>query len=251
MKASYTSILILFLLANTVVTAQEQVLLKGTVLHNNIGTPEINVVNTRTEKATATNSEGGFQIEVKENDILAFISLSYEIQSITISKEILNNKRLVVELKEKVTELDEVVLSQKENEATLKLRNEEFKKVFYDVDEATPVENEALPQHLKGLKYGTDFVKIFKAIFKSKKEKEPDFSKRLKPSELLRQVYNDRFFVIDLKIPQDKIDDFLYYCDYKLPSDTLLTKNNEFQLIDFLVTQSKSYLQEQNIDPQN
>jgi hypothetical protein len=48
--------------------------------------------------------------------------------------------------------------------------------------------------------------------------------------------------VADLRLPQDKIDDFLLYCDDKIPSQTLLRKENEFQLIDFLVTQSKAYL---------
>ena len=36
------------------------------------------------------------------------------------------------------------------------------------------------------------------------------------------------------------------YCDDKIPSQTLLRKENEFQLIDFLVTQSKAFLTELN-----
>ena len=63
----------------------------------------------------------------------------------------------------------------------------------------------------------------------------------IKISRVLRQVYEDDFFVTDLGIPQDKIDNFLQYCDDKIPSQTLLKKSNEFQLIDFLVTHSKEY----------
>ncbi|ETN95086.1 CarboxypepD_reg-like domain-containing protein [Zhouia amylolytica] len=252
MKALPAYFLTLFLLVNvSVALAQDGILLRGTVLHNNKVVPDINIVNTTTEKATVTNNSGSFEIEVNEGEVLAVISLNFQLQSITITQSIIDNKRLVIQLKEKITELDEIVLTQKDREETLKLRNEEFKRVFYDRDEATPVENEALPDHLKGMEYGLNFVNIYKAIFKSKKDKEPEFEDRLKPSELLRQVYDDRFFVMDLKIPQNKIDDFLYYCDYKLPSDSLLTKANEFQLIDFLVTESKAYLKEQNIDPQN
>jgi len=47
-------------------------------------------------------------------------------------------------------------------------------------------------------------------------------------------------------LPQDKIDAFLTYCDSKLPPQTLLKKENEFQLIDFLVTHSKTFLQQLN-----
>jgi hypothetical protein len=68
-------------------------------------------------------------------------------------------------------------------------------------------------------------------------EKRP----RLKISEVLRQVYDDEFFVVDLKLPQDKIDDFLYYVDESHPQYSLLLKDNEFQLLDFLVDESKAY----------
>jgi len=52
--------------------------------------------------------------------------------------------------------------------------------------------------------------------------------------------------VVDLKLPPEKIDEFLLYCDDKIPSNTLLRKENEFQLIDFLVTHSKTYLESLN-----
>ncbi len=50
----------------------------------------------------------------------------------------------------------------------------------------------------------------------------------------------------DLRIPQDKIDDFLYYIDDKTPAYTLLLKDNEFQLIEFLVNESENYLKQTN-----
>ena len=52
---------------------------------------------------------------------------------------------------------------------------------------------------------------------------------------------DDEFFVVDLSLSQEKIDAFLIYCDDKIPSQSLLKKENEFQLIDFLVTQSKQF----------
>ena len=62
---------------------------------------------------------------------------------------------------------------------------------------------------------------------------------------MLRQVYDDSFFVRDLQIPQEEIDAFLLYCDSQLPPKTLLRKENEFELIDFLVTQSEAYRKSQ------
>ena len=65
---------------------------------------------------------------------------------------------------------------------------------------------------------------------------------------MLRQVYDDDFFVRDLQLPQDKIDAFLLYCDGNLPAQSLLRKDNEFQLIDFLVNQSKEFRKGLNVE---
>ena len=73
-------------------------------------------------------------------------------------------------------------------------------------------------------------------------------SRTIKVSEVLRQIYDDQFFVLDLQLPQDKIDDFLIFCDDRLPSQSLLQCSNEFELIDFLVKQSKLYLEGLNAE---
>ena len=39
---------------------------------------------------------------------------------------------------------------------------------------------------------------------------------------------------------KDKINEFLLFCDDNFPSKILLKKTNEFELIDFLVKQSKN-----------
>ncbi len=220
----------------------DRVLLRGTVLYRSNNVPNENVVNITTEKATVTNENGEFQIYVKEGDELVFSAVNYRIESVIIDQNILKNKRLVVEVIEKVTELDEVTVSPDSEEAFLKLQEEKFKKVDYEQDASTQVTNVALPQSVTGLQNGLNFVNIFKAIFKSNKEKDVPAERQIKMSEVLRQVYEDDFFVTDLKIPSDKIEDFLYYLDTKMPASSLLKKDNEFELIDFLVNQSKDFL---------
>ena len=50
------------------------------------------------------------------------------------------------------------------------------------------------------------------------------------------------FFTQNLMIPNDKINEFLLYCDDNFPDRILLQKDNEFELIDFLVKQSKKFV---------
>ena len=47
--------------------------------------------------------------------------------------------------------------------------------------------------------------------------------------------------LISRKDGKDKINEFLLFCDDNFPSKILLKKENEFELIDFLVKQSKKF----------
>ena len=219
--------------------------LRGQVLYRNSYVPDENVINTTSQFATITNEKGEFMIDVKLGDELVFTAINYQLRIVIITEEILKKGRLVVEVNEKVTQLDEVVVTPEDQERFLEIKNEEFKEYEYEIDRSTEVENIAMPQYQRGMKDGINFVNIFKALVNtnqsSVEKREP-----LKVSQVMRQVYDDEFFVKDLNVPQDKIDAFLIYCDSKMPAQTLLKKENEFQLIDFLVTHSKTFLMQMN-----
>src|SRR5690606_30124874 len=234
--------LVFIILISTFGFAQERYILRGKVMYKNIAVPNENVINATTEVVTNTDNNGEFEIMAGKGDILAFSAVNYKFKTVSVTDEILNNNRLVVEVNEKVTELDEVVVTPEDKERFIDLREEEFKKVDYESDESTPVINTALPEGVRGMEHGINFVNIFRAIVKSQKvQEETPIEKRIKVSEVLRQVYDDEFFVMDLKIPQDKIDDFLFYVDNKIPFESLI-QENDFALIDSLENHSKSYL---------
>ncbi|WP_340075527.1 carboxypeptidase-like regulatory domain-containing protein [Leptobacterium sp. I13] len=237
-------ILLLLLISPLVAVSQEtdRVILRGQVLYRNNNIPNENVINVTAEKATITNDRGEFEIMVKLGDELIFSAVNYQIKSVIITEAILKARRLVVEVNEKVTELDEVVVGPENREKFLELKEEEFKQYNYTQDRSTRVENAALPQSVTGLKNGLNVINIFKALFKSNQEKNIPEEKQIKMSEVLRYVYEDTFFTESLHIPPGRIDEFLYYCDTKMPAQKLLKKDNEFELIDFLVTQSNTYL---------
>ncbi len=241
------TVLILFsLLISSLSMAQEdRQLLRGKVLYRSTNVPNENVINSTSGNATITNDDGEYVIMVKAGDQLVFTAVNYQLEVITITEEILQNNRLVVEVTEKVRELDEVVVTPENQERFLEVKNEDFKQFDYEIDRSTEVENVAESRTVRGMRDGLNFVNIFKALFRSN-EAEGVQRAPLKVSEVLRHVYDDEFFVADLRLPQDQIDAFLLYCDDKIPSQTLLRKENEFQLIDFLVTQSKAFLTELN-----
>ena len=242
-------LLSLFLICTSVtLEAQEEsrTLLRGQVLYLNTNVPNETVINITTEDATITDDNGRFAIAVKVGDELAFTAVNYQLEVVKVTEALLKKGRLVVEVNEKVTELEEVVVTPEQQEKFLEMQSEEFKQYEYEIDRSSEVENIGLSQAERGLKDGINFVNIFKALIKASKKKKVEERKPIKASEVLRLVYDDEFFVVDLKLPQDQIDRFLLYLDTKNPTQSLLKKDNEFQLIDFLVTHSKTYLAEVN-----
>lgn len=216
-------------------------LLRGAVLYRDVPVPNENVINITSENAVISNANGEFTIPVKVGDELAFTAVNFQLMVVKITEEILKKERLVVEVNEKVTELDEVTVSPENKEKFLEMQNERFKEVEYETDRSTEVDNIALSRQERGLQNGINFVNIFKALAKAGEKDSEQERPRLKMSEVLRQVYDDEFFVVDLKLPQDKINDFLFYVDETQPEYSLLLKDNEFELLDFLVNKSKAY----------
>lgn len=243
----FLSLLFVFYISFTAAQDDERRLLMGKVIYKNINVANEYVINSMTEKATITNENGEFSIAVKVGDELIFTAVNYQYKIVLITPEILEKNRLIVAVNEKVTQLDEVVITPDDPERYLQVKNEEFKEYEYEIDRTTQVQNIALSQQERGMQDGINFVNIFRAIFKAN-EAEQEQGPKLKVSEVLRQVYDDAFFVTDLKIPQDKIDAFLFYCDTQMPATTLLKKENEFQLIDSLVNHSKTFLASLNED---
>ncbi|GMN10471.1 hypothetical protein MTsPCn9_35370 [Croceitalea sp. MTPC9] len=237
-------ILILCVLLFTVMlTAQEdgRQLLRGQVIYRGSNVANENVFNSTTEIGTITDDDGRFAINVKAGDQLVFTAVNYQLMVFKVTEEILSKNRIVVEVTEKVTQLDEVVVSPENQQKFLEVKNEKFKGFEYEIDRGTEVKNVAYLSQNERIEDRINFVNIFKAIFNSKNKDAKVERAPLKVSEVMRQVYDDEFFVVDLKLPQDKIDAFLLYCDDKMASQSLLKKENEFQLIDFLVTHSKTF----------
>lgn len=219
--------------------------LRGKVLYQDSNVISANILNTNSEQATITDDNGEFAIEVKLRDELIISSVQYEIRALIITKEILQRNRLVVDVNEKIRVLDEVVVSPTRPEKFLDLQEEEFKKFDYNSDKSTRVDNEILRKNQ--LYEGVDFVNIFKLMYKAlrKKDSKEGSGSAFAPSDVIRQIYPDAFFTEELNVSQDQIGLFLEFIDDRLETKDLLKKENEFQLMDFLIKQSEKFARSQ------
>lgn len=237
-------LVILLLISLNITNSQDdyRTWIKGKVLYKNVNVSSANVINNTSQQATTTDDDGEFEIEVKLNDKLIFSSVQYQIRELNITKEILQRNRIVIDVNEKVNELDQVVITPENQQKFLDLKEEEFKRFDYSFDKSTRVTNVINEQGK--LKDGINFVNLYRLISNSLKNRssEEKSSYKYNPSDLLRELYDDIFFTKNLMIPTDKINEFLLFCDDNFPDRILLKKDNEFELIEFLVKQSKRFV---------
>ena len=237
------TIVLLFLISNLSYSQTDyRTWIRGKVLYKDSNVVSANVVNNTSRESTITNKEGEFEIKVKLNDRLVFSSVQYQIRSLLINKEILQKSRIVIDVNEKVTVLDEVVVGPENTEKFMDLKEEEFKRIDYSFDKSSKIENQLLQSGR--FNNGLNFINLYKMIAnKNSEEQKSEGSESLsyKPSNLLREVYDDNFFINNLGIPKDNIPEFLLFCDEKFPEKYLFKKSNEFQLTDFLVKQSDKF----------
>ena len=218
--------------------------LKGQLLYKNTKVVAANVVNNTAQTNTITDSEGAFEIDVLLGDEIIFSSVQYRIRSVKITEDILSKNRLVVSVNENINELKEVVVTTDDVEKFLDLKEEEFKGFDYEKDKSSKLVNKAYND--RQLSDGIDFVNIAKLLARALGNKSSDEQMRMKPSEILPLVFEDDFFAVDLGLDKSQVISFLEFIDNRMKTGELLKKDKEFQLIDFLINESKEFKNDLN-----
>lgn len=231
-------ILLLFSIPSLLIS-QNREFINGILLYKNTSVVAANVINNTTQKATITDSNGEFQIPVALGDVIIFSSVQYRIKEVSITEDILQKKRLVIAINEDIEELNEVVITPDQTERFINLVEEEFKGFDYKTDMYSRVRNELLEEGQ--LEQGLNFISIGKLIARIFSDKTNEQRMTLKPSEVIPQIFEPEFFEKDLKLQDFQVVGFLDYLDEQMKSDDLFSKDQLFQLIDYLVTKSQLY----------
>ena len=142
--------------------SQNRELIQGKVIYRNIDVPAANVINNTAQSSTITNDQGEFEIYAKEGDEIIFSSVQYIIRTVRVNKEILENKRIIVQINQRVRELDEIVVTPEDTQKFLDLKEEQFKGFDYIADKSTKIQNVLTDN--RQVVNGLNFVNIFKLL---------------------------------------------------------------------------------------
>jgi hypothetical protein len=67
-------------------------------------------------------------------------------------------------------------------------------------------------------------------------------------TQQVQNYYADSLFVSTLKIPMEKIDDFMYFCEVDENFQTVLDSEDKLKLWDFMLEKSRAYRKNNQLD---
>ena len=219
--------------------SQERELIQGKVIYRNIDVPAANVINNTSQISTITNDQGEFEIFAKEGDEIIFSSVQYIIRTVKVNAEILKNKRIIVQINQRVRELDEVIITPDDTDKFLDLKEEQFKGFDYLADKSTKIEN--ILTDNRQFVDGLNFVNIFKLLSTLVDSKSEEEKLSILPSEALPLILEENFFTEILKLETFEVNDFLSQLDLDQEIKELIIEKNQFILIDYLLNKSDTY----------
>lgn len=203
----------------------------------------IRVINSSQNIVTITDNKGNFSIAAKVNDTLLFQSIFHLPQKETVTQSHFKGI-YVFELKKKINELDEVLLTKEPDQPVF--TETEYNNNLKQVIQNDIKNNPHLYSPSGGLK-GPDLIAIIGKIAKLFKKKKPTpippiTYEQLKILFNTNELISISFLEKQLEIPKEYIPLFIEYCSARELSSDLLKKENEIYLLDAIIINSTEYL---------
>ena len=215
--------------------------IKGFIYDDEAKVKGAKIIN-RTQNILAySDDEGAFQIEAAINDVLVINSYFHNQEFISINQTHFRED-LVIELKKTTNELDEV-------EVTM-IKEKMFDSITFSGN-TTKQGQIAYKKRTfgsgKNLQPTLDLIAVAKLIGKlfKKKKGEPDVV-YVTPEDLItlfetNTYFNQKYLSTQLDIPKPYQQLFFDYCSAQKLNVTILKKENEFTLVDALLTHSNEF----------
>ncbi|MCH9659405.1 MAG: carboxypeptidase-like regulatory domain-containing protein [Bacteroidetes bacterium] len=222
----------------------------------------INIYNISSEKGTVSNEKGEFTIEIGENDHVLFSALQFKDFIVMISEKDVLARHLKIRLDQAVNSLDEVIVRSTDlsgilaedvrNIKTTTLDGEQFDMSYealqydydFNQDYKSVVDGNAAETAINsgGMKNGFNPLGFVDLLFPKKKKSPKNKNKELGTfSEVLKDRYETSFYVINFKIPESKVSGFLYFVEEQITDRSLLSLENELNLLNQLKQLSDTY----------
>ncbi len=229
--------IILFLLSAVQMYSQDdRIILHGIIFNDSLTIDNVNVVNKTTYKGTVSNKAGEFQILVKENDVLQFSNIQYNLKKLKINSNHVNSKTLLVSLTLKINELQEVVVHNMAK--SLGLPNADKEPLKPTERKLNYINKGGTIDKLYGWVSGN--TKSLKTLQKHLDEDEQLLDNKVN-TQIIRNHFTDEFLINTLKIPKENINGLISYC---IPKGIVFVfeKERYLEVVNLLIQNKETYL---------
>jgi hypothetical protein len=225
--------------------------LKGQFTGENLEKSFINVVNISQYKATISQLNGEFEIEAKIGDSILISSIQYTEKKFVVKKEFFE-KVLEIPLELKVNELNQIDIYSlglsgdlEKDAKSIKTDNFSQTQLGFPAYVQKFTREERRLYSATSSQGGLSIDYLFNLINGNinKYKQLVDFEKTDNSKDQLFQIFPKQFYKEDLNVPDNLIEDFIYYCVENNPQVVILIKQqNQLLLMELLPKLAKEYI---------
>jgi hypothetical protein len=214
--------------------------IRGLVVSDSLTVENGYVFNVSAKLKTTIREEGYFDLLVKENDTLLISSLAFKSIKWILTAEDLEKPVVIIKLEVALNKLKEVIVP-KTRVPYIGSKQEIIDKPYFD-DAQSTAKNSTTPVYR--IENGFDFIKVGRLVgdlFVKRKDSKIKLSYYENFQEAAFKTVSQKFFTESLELQEDEIGLFLLFCENDVKSKSFLVADNEFSLIDFLITKKEEY----------
>jgi hypothetical protein len=216
--------------------------LHGQVINNFLAIESGYVLNINAQSRTFIGPSGLFDIMAKPQDTLLFTGLAFQSKKVVLTEKDCSQVLFSVDLDLVNNELKEVLVHNDLKVKSLDKNSQKYVDMQFEDDRLSTAKNNAMYSN-QTIKYGTDFVRIFKDVKKllKKNEVKDEVISDIAFVEYAKTNFTTDFFLKTLTLKEDEVDLFLMYCSNDSESKRHLKEDQKFELIDFLINKNAEF----------
>nr|WP_294922652.1 hypothetical protein [uncultured Flavobacterium sp.] len=217
--------------------------LHGQVVNSSLPIETGNVMNINANIRTFIGPNGLFDIMARPKDTLLFTGLAFQSKKVVLTEKDCAEVLFTVRLDLVNIELKEVLVHKELKVKSLQGGSQGIVDMQLEDDKLSSPTNTAMYSD-QTIKYGTDFVRIFKDVkklFRKNESIEEEAISDIAFVEYAKDNFTPDFYTKTLGLKEDEIDLFLMYCSNDAESKRHLETDQKFELMDFMVNKNKDF----------
>lgn len=217
--------------------------LHGQVLNDFLSIESGYVMNINANVRTFIGSGGLFDIMARPKDTLLFSGLAFQSKKIILTEKDCSEVLFKVKLDLVNNQLKEVVVHKELKVKALGGGSQGIVDMQFEDDKQSTAKNNAMLSD-QTIKYGMDFVRIFKDVKKLLRKKDDIKDEEITDIafvEYAKDNFTKDFYTNTLNLKEDEIELFLMYCSNDPHSKQMVDPDQKFQLIDFMINKNKEF----------